>query len=211
MAAVTDRSDFDLASFKDRPSTVYVVLPAMRMGTHFRWLRLVVQLAMQAMERTPFERGRLPVWFVLEEFPILGHMRSIETAAGFMAGFGVKLLAVIQDLTQLQTHYPKSWETFLGNAGVVAAFGNSDLTTTEYLSKRLGQARVSEWRPGDQTSAGVAGGRAGKVERIEAAPLLAPFEISMAFSRVTGRQLVLMPEQRPIFMERLAGPEEAPR
>ena len=39
------------------------------------------------MERAPVPRGALPVWFVLEEFPALGHMRSIETAAGLMAGF----------------------------------------------------------------------------------------------------------------------------
>lgn len=210
VAAVTDHSAFDLGRFKDTPSTLYVVLPAMRMGTHYRWLRLVVQLAMQAMERTPFERGRLPVWFVLEEFPILGHMRSIETAAGFMAGFGVKLVAVIQDLSQLQTHYPKSWETFLGNAGVVVAFGNADMTTAEYLSKRLGQARISEWRAGESTSGGIQSGRAGKVERIDTAPLLAADEIMIAFSRLTGRLLALMPGQRPIYMQRLRGPEDTP-
>ena len=138
VAHITDRSDFKLTDLRDGGTTIYLVLPGMRMGTHYRWLRLMVQLALGAMERAPVEYGRLPVLFVLEEFPALGHMRSIETAAGLMAGFGVKLWPVLQDLSQLKTHYQKSWETFLGNAGVLQAFGNVDATTTEYLSKMLG-------------------------------------------------------------------------
>ena len=71
-------------------------------------------------------------------------MASIETAAGFSAGFGVKLWVIIQDLSQLKRHYKEGWETFLGNAGVVQAFANSDQTTLEYLSKRLGDVEVTQ-------------------------------------------------------------------
>lgn len=132
---ITERSDFDFGELSRGDMTVFVVLPGMRMGTHYRWLRLVIQQALCAVERAPVPRGGLPVWFVLEEFAALGHMRSIEIAAGLMAGFGVKLWTVLQDVTQLQTHYKSSWETFLGNAGVLQAFGNMDVTTTEHLSK----------------------------------------------------------------------------
>ena len=114
MTRVTSRSDFRLSELRSGKISLFLVLPGMRMGTHYRWLRLVIQQALGAMERAPVPRGSLPVWFMLEEFPALGHMRSIETAAGLMAGFGVKLWSVLQDLTQLKTHYPKSWETFLG-------------------------------------------------------------------------------------------------
>jgi type IV secretion system protein VirD4 len=141
---ITERSDFRLRELSTSRMTIYLVLPGMRMGTHYRWLRLVIQQALAAMERSPVPRGQPPVWFILEEFPSLGHMRSIETAAGLMAGFGVKLWSVLQDLTQLQTHYPKSWETFLGNAGVIQAFGNADVTTTEHLAKLLGSTQVIE-------------------------------------------------------------------
>ena len=97
---ITERSDFHLSELQGGNVSLYLVLPGMRMGTHYRWLRLIIQQALAAMERAPVARGQLPVWFVLEEFPSLGHMRSIETAAGLMAGFGVKLWSVLQDLTQ---------------------------------------------------------------------------------------------------------------
>lgn len=137
---------FDLASLKRDPKgvTIYLVLPEWRIATHNRWLRLMISTIMHALERTPNgihpDTGkRLPsVLLVLEEMAALGRMQSIEKAAGYIAGFNVKLLCVLQDLNQLKTHYEGTWETFLGNSGVVLAYGNTDLTTTKYLSDRLG-------------------------------------------------------------------------
>ena len=199
---ITERSDFKLADLRSGKITIYLVLPGMRMGTHYRWLRLVVQQAFAAIERAPVPRGSLPVWFVLEEFPALGHMRSIETAAGLMAGFGVKLWSVLQDLTQLQTHYPKSWETFLGNAGTIQAFGNADVTTTEHLSKMMGATQVMERQEVRVTGGAMAHGDMGRREHLRGVRLLDANEITRWFSRESGRQLVLVPGRPPIYMQR---------
>jgi type IV secretory pathway TraG/TraD family ATPase VirD4 len=83
-----------------------------------------VAIALEAMERTgPLEQGKPAVLFCLDEFAALGHMESIEKAAGQIAGFGVKLWPVIQDLTQLQRDYKLAWETFMGNAGLLPFIG----------------------------------------------------------------------------------------
>ncbi|SFL44557.1 type IV secretory system conjugative DNA transfer family protein, partial [Shimia haliotis] len=79
-----------MRALKRKPTTIYLVLPSSRMGTHFRWLRAVLTQAMTALERTE-NATRRPVLFVLEEFPTLGHMRLIEASAGLMAGYDVKL------------------------------------------------------------------------------------------------------------------------
>lgn len=204
LVQVTDRSDFRLADLKNGDMSIFLVLPGMRMGTHFRWLRLMIQQALAVLERAPVPRGALPVWFVLEEFPTLGHMRSIETAAGLMAGFGVKLWSVLQDLTQLQTHYPKSWETFLGNAGIIQAFGNFDLTTTEHLSKMLGQTQLLEVQNIRVSGSQLGQGDSGRREHIRHARLLDPCEITLHFARETFRQLVIVPGSRPVYMNRPA-------
>lgn len=200
---VTDRSDFRLRDLKRGPVTIYLVLPAMRMGTHFRWLRLVIQQAFAAMELEETMPPH-PVLFLLEEFPVLGYLRPIETAAGFVAGFGVKLWTVLQDFSQLKVHYPKSWETFLGNAGVIQAFGNVDLTTTEYLSKRLGQTVVIEGQDVHVNASSLSSGDSGRREHIRHAPLLEPSEITRFFARDTNRQLILVPGRPPIYMSRLS-------
>ena len=124
--------------------TVYVCLPARAMPTHARWLRLVVNLTLTRLEMAglaqPASGGS--VLFVLDEFAALGRMEAIEKAAGLMAGFGVKLWPILQDLAQLKRHYAESWETFLGNAGCLQFFGNTDLTTLEWVSKRMGQTEI---------------------------------------------------------------------
>lgn len=203
IVGVTDQSDFVLENLSQRPTTIYLVLPGMRMGTHYRWLRLVIQQALAAMERRPAKPGTLPVWFMLEEFAALAHMRPVETAAGFMAGFGVKLICVLQDLTQLQTHYRTSWETFLGNAGFIQAFGNADQTTTEYLSRRIGTTPIVEVNGTHVSSDSMKRGDLGRRETIRSVRLMEAFEITRHFARETGRQLVLSPGRPPIHLMRL--------
>lgn len=203
LAHVTDRSDFKLTDLRNGRMSIYLVLPSMRMGTHYRWLRLMVQLVLGAMERAPVPYGSLPVWMILEEFPVLGHMRAIESAVGYMAGFGVKLWAVLQDLTQLQSQYQRSWETFLANAGVVQCFGNADWTTSEYLSKRLGMTQVIERQEVRVTGSAMAHGDTGRRENLKSVRLLDPNEVTRAFARTTNRQLILTPERPPIYMQRL--------
>lgn len=145
--------DFDLTALKTNPKgmTVYLCLPAGRMGACNRWLRLFVNLVLEAMERVE-TLPDLPVLLCLDEFPILGYMKQIEDAAGQIAGFGVKLWPILQDLGQLKSLYRDRWETFMGNAGVIQFFGNNDLTTLEYIQKRLGKTALEIKRKRDEPS-----------------------------------------------------------
>lgn len=136
---------FDFASLKStaRGTTLYIVLPARFMSTHARWVRVLVNCLIVSVERSgPLAKDRHPVLAILDEFPVLQHMQLIETAVGYMAGYGLKLWSIVQDLGQIKRHYPASWETFLGNAGVRQFFGNIDDTTLAYVSKQLGETEV---------------------------------------------------------------------
>jgi len=207
---IMDRSDFRLADLKRRPITIYLILPATRMATHFRWLRMFIELTIAAMEAEPTQDGSLPVWLVLEEFATLGHMRSLETAAGFIRGMNCQLVSVLQDLAQLKALYPNSWETFIGNAGLLLAFGNSDLTTTEHLSKMIGETVVMETEKTHVSSSSLAHGDLGGRERPRSVPLLAPFEMRRYFARTTGRVLVMSPDRPPIYVDRFVEGETGP-
>jgi type IV secretion system protein VirD4 len=203
--AVFSRHDFDLDVFSrsETPTTVYLVLPVGLIPTHSRWLRLFVTQLIGAMERHPIHRSRLPLWLILEEFAALGYMRSIEAAAGYCAGFGVRLWTILQDLTQIKTHYPNSWETFLGNAGIIQAFGNFDLTTTKYLSDLLGQTTIIEEQKGFVTADQRANGDDGIRQNLRSVPLMSPPELTLHFARERSSQLILVPGQRPVFLSRL--------
>jgi type IV secretory pathway TraG/TraD family ATPase VirD4 len=109
------------------------------MERHTKWLRLVLSAALRALMK-PRRSGQLPVSFLLEEYFLIanGGLKIIESCMAYVRGFGIQLIPILQDLNQLQDLYPKRWQTFMSNAGVIAAFGPNDLTTAEWMSKRAG-------------------------------------------------------------------------
>lgn len=174
LRAISTRSEFRLADLRsDRPTTFYLCLPVGRMESHYRWLRLIVQMACTVLEQLgSYPRERSPILFMMEEFATLGHMEIMERAAAYFPGFGIKLWAILQDITQLQRYYQNSAETFLGNAGLVQCFANGDQSTLDYIARRLEN-------------------------------LAMPFELRTAFSRQRFSQLLMMEGERPAAAIRL--------
>ncbi len=127
----------DFAGLKTETQTIYLVLPPERLVTHAKWLRLVISAAMTAMQRTLKTPGRPDVLFLLDEFPQLGRLQTVETAVSLNAGYGVKVWAAVQHLGQLKEHYGDNWETFL-SAGCVTAFAPRDWFTRDHLTKLVG-------------------------------------------------------------------------
>jgi type IV secretion system protein VirD4 len=171
---ISTRSDFRLGELRgETPTTIYLSLPVGRMESHYRWLRLVVQLACTQLEKMgTYPRDRAPILFMMEEFATLGHMEIMERAAAYFPGFGVKLWAVLQDITQLTRYYQSGWETFLGNAGLIQCFANGDQATLGYIAQRLQR-------------------------------LIEPFELRTAFSRGRFTQLLMMEGEPPAAAVRL--------
>ena len=136
--------DIDQLKVSKHGLSIYLCLPARFLPTHARFLRLVLNLILYRMEAQGLDQPKCghPVLMVLDEIAAIGRLECIEKAAGLMAGFGVKLWSIWQDLSQIQRDYKACWETFLGNAGMLQFFANSDMTTLEWLSKRLGQVEV---------------------------------------------------------------------
>jgi len=135
----------DLLKTATAGASVYLCLPASRMAMHSRWLRVVINLTLERLQRSLAPpAAKAPILFVLDEFYTLGPMPMIENAAGFAAGFGIKLWPILQDLQQLKTLYPTSWQTFLANAGAIQVFGASDAETCGYVSQMLGEVETRQ-------------------------------------------------------------------
>jgi type IV secretion system protein VirD4 len=198
--------DFDLADLKrDRNGvSVYLCLPASRMGLCNRWLRIFINQLLDAMEREKTAPAA-PVLVCLDEFPVLGHMRQLEDAAGQIASFGVKLWTVLQDWGQGKALYKERWETFAGNAGILQFFGNNDLETLEYVSRRLGKTRIEVARQGEVGPEQAQAGLSGRNSSMELHDLLTPDEVSRHFSRSDRlkRQLVVWAGYDPMILQRV--------
>lgn len=138
------KSDFRFEDLKAAPTTVYLVLPSDRLNTFGRWLRLLIQQAITVNARNIAQKPPRPILFLLDEMPALGRLAMVEQAYGLMAGFGMQLWGIVQDLSQLERIYDKGWETFISNAGVLQYFGSRDQKTAEYFSKLCGVTTIEK-------------------------------------------------------------------
>lgn len=141
MTAVLGTSDFSFADVKARAMTVYLVLPPDRLATYARWLRLMLAQGLTDLARAPAS-GERPVLFLLDEFAALGRLEPVERAMGLMAGYGIQLWPILQDVHQLRALYERRAGTFLSNAGVLQVFGVNDHDSAKLVSDLLGQETV---------------------------------------------------------------------
>jgi type IV secretion system protein VirD4 len=167
IVASTATSDFTFAGLKEATGTVFLCLRPDRLDTYARWLRLLVSQAVTDMARSTTRPAR-PLLFLLDEFAALGRLEPIERAMGLMAGYGLQLWPILQDMHQLRANYGERAGTFMSNAGVIQAFGVNDHATADMLSKTLGDTTLEYDTV--STSRGIGWGehRAGPSESVSA-------------------------------------------
>lgn len=134
------RSDFSFKDLKQHLTTIYVIIPAYELDTQGRWLRLMVGMAITAMQRgEPFTHRCL---FLLDEFAALGRLEAIRQGVALHRGYGIDYCLVVQDLNQLQELYKTGWQTIISNCRYKYFKAISDNVTAEYVSKLLGHRTV---------------------------------------------------------------------
>ncbi len=199
MTAALGHSDFAFGDLKADTATVFLVLPPDRLGAYARWLRLMVTQSLQDMARTT-ALPLAPVLYLLDEFAALGHLPPVERAMGLMAGYGVQLWPILQDIHQLRATYGQSAGTFLSNAGVLQVFGVNDHDSARLVSDLLGQeTRVFETTSRDP-NASWAGDRFTYSEQHTGRALLTPDEVR---NMAQSKQLLFLAGQRPIVARKL--------
>lgn len=128
-------SDFDFTQLKQKPTTIYLILPGGFIDDYTRFLRLMITAAIGAVTAEP---GGHPVLMILDEFARLEALPAVTSAFSFAAGFNLQLWPFVQDIGQLQHLYGKEWMTILANCGLVQFFTPTDIDTADYLQRRGG-------------------------------------------------------------------------
>ena len=174
------KSNFEISKLSEGKTTLYIIIPADKLHSHYQWLRLVVTTALRAVIRNKNKR----VTFLLDEFAALGYISEIRTALSTYAGFNVTVWPILQSLIQLQDKYGKDWETFLGNTAVKQFFNVGDNFTADYLSSALGETTFITY-PND--------GQGHPRANATARRLVTPGEVR----RGSGDNIFALIEQRP--------------
>lgn len=191
----------DLKQWKMGGVSIYLCLPAGRLHRHNRFFRLFINQLLSAVESNQL-KPEVPALMILDEMHTLGHMSSIETSTALLAGYGVRIWSIWQDLSQIKHLYKERWETFIGNAGITQLFGLNDLTTLEYVSKRLGKTSVIKVSQNEISLEQSKNGFTGETISAEQVPLLTPDEVALFFARQYNNQLIIYPGITPIFLKK---------
>lgn len=141
VCAATDVSDFDLRDLRDRRISLYLGVSPDNLARVAPLYNLLLQqlVDLNTRERPSPERHAVQVLLVLDEFARLGHAAVIAHGFSYVAGYGLRLLPVLQSPAQLRAEYgPDLAEEILANCGVEIAFAPKELKVAQDLSERLG-------------------------------------------------------------------------
>ncbi len=172
--SVLKRSTFKFSELKDRPTTIYLVVPPRFLDIHRRFLRLFINLALGEMSRGG--RSKTKVLMILDEFQQLGKMIEVEKAFRLLAGYNFIVWPFVQDFGGLLELYGNGVNAFLSSSRAVQVFSLNDTQSLEFISKHIG-ARSMRF--------------AASADAPFATPLRTPDEVSKETSLESGQQYIL--------------------
>jgi len=179
----TSANDFDLRELRSRPMSIFVGVNPEDLHRLRPVLSLFFQQAIGLQTRTLPEhdpRLRYQVMMLLDEFTSLGKIPIIAEAIGFLSGYNIRVVLVIQARSQLREVYgSNAADTILKNLAARVAFGADDYADARELSEELGTMTVktrSVSRPASFSFDARSRGRSVN-ESEQRRPLLLPQEI----------------------------------
>ena len=138
--AATAASDFDLRELRNRPMSIYLGVSPDELDRIAPLYNLLFQQLIDLNVRElPDETMPVPVLVILDEFARLGRASVIASAFSYVAGYGIRLLPVIQSRSQLRGVYGEHVaDEIVANCGVEVAFTPKELRVANELSERIG-------------------------------------------------------------------------
>lgn len=143
-------NQFSFSQMRDGNTSLYIIVPPEYLSEYCSVLRVVVGSAIRELKdsykqskQNPDQAETPPVLFLLDEFAQLAHMSPIEDGLSYLAGYGVRFWFFLQDIEQLKSNYPSSWQSFLANTDIKCFFGVNDIYTAQLVSETAGTCTVN--------------------------------------------------------------------
>lgn len=138
--AATEDSDFDLRALRTKPMSIYLGVSPDELDRVAPLYNLLFQQLIDLNVRAlPDATTPHQVLVILDEFARIGRAQVIASAFSYVAGYGIRLLPVIQSRSQLRAVYGEHVANeIVANCGVEVAFTPKELRVANELSERIG-------------------------------------------------------------------------
>ncbi|MDR8394851.1 MAG: type IV secretory system conjugative DNA transfer family protein [Paraburkholderia sp.] len=202
--AATSASDFDPRDVRRRRMSVYIgVTP-----DHLTEAALLVNLVFAQVvnlntKELPQDNPALKYQCLLlmDEFTSVGKIQIIARAVAYMAGYNLRLLSIVQSVSQLESVYGRAdARTFVTNHAMQIIYAPREQKDANEYSEMLGT--FTDRSRSVSRSNAIFGGRGGSSESFseQRRPLLLPQELK---ELGRDREIILLENTKPILAERI--------
>ena len=223
--AATSGDDFSVADVRRQRMTVYVCIPPNRLADarvllNLFFAQLINLNTAELPEHNPALKHQCLV--LLDEFTALGRINILNAAVGYLAGYNLRLVTVIQAVSQLESVYGQhDARTFATNHALQVLYAPREQRDANEYSEMLGTFTQQEKSRGRSSSSGAKGGGSSQStnESSQRRALLLPQEFK---ELGVDREVLILENCKPIladkiryytdpvFMERLMPPPNLP-
>lgn len=147
----TNKSDFRIIDLMngDKPMSLYLVIPPSDLKRLEPLFNLFVNMTLKILtsNKLEFESGQAirsykhRLLFMADEFPAVGKIDIIEKGIAYIAGYGIKLVLIVQDLKQLYQIYGHQ-ESIISNCHIRIAYTPNTAETAKMISDWAGVRTV---------------------------------------------------------------------
>lgn len=146
LAAATNATDFDIASLRKRPTTLYVIIPTNKLDESSKLLNIFfstvigANLGKQLGEEPDLKYQLL---MLMDEFTAMGRMDVWAKRISISASYGVRDLCIVQSRSQLRSAYgDNDAQNFITNHGAQIVFAPREQSDANEYSEMLGYKTI---------------------------------------------------------------------
>lgn len=204
--ASTSANDFALDRIRRERISVFVCIPPNRLADARLLLNLFFALAVNLnTSELPEDNPALKhqCLLVLDEFTALGRVNVLNVASGYLAGYGIRLLTVVQAVSQLESVYgPHDARSFATNHALQVMYAPREQRDANEYSEALGTFTQKEISRGRSNSSGARGGGSSQSrnESSQRRPLLLPQEFK---ELGTEREVIVLENHKPMLVDKI--------
>ena len=205
--AATSASDFDLRDLRRKPLSIYLGVMPKDLERLAPLISLFFQqaIALQTDELPEHNPElRYPVLAVMDEFPAFGRIPILAKSSGFLRGYNVRLLIIMQALSQIRDVYGENAaKTLLKTMAARIFFAPTHMEDAAEISSELGFTTVRA-RSVSRPAFGTFGAHRHRPASVSTSDqrraLLLPQEVKEIGA---GREIIIAENVRPIFCRKL--------
>jgi len=199
--SATQGSDFDFATFRKSPQSLYIAVSEDHIATLAPLLRLMfADLIASIRLNEPGPDEPWPVMMMIDEFQQMGAMPYLERAIHSLAGYGGRVAMIAQSLASLDRIYgPEGRESLENGAGLKLYITPRDQRTVKEVSAAVGSTTREAVTRMYGRNKGILGATSTSA-RLEERPLLSETEARLMDP---DEVIILASPQHPIKAQRI--------